>query len=255
MQRFIRLWHKMDWTIDETDQALIGSSELSANPGGSAGKCDFVGLDAFQDVCSCDVSGDAEGFPNNSVRKCNGTCAEIPSVPVELSPGSLHQLVAVRKLIDQTGLPLDKLLTFWANISTAGEKSLYARLFLTHNILGIDEIFKSDSNGNYLTQPAKLSEHMPVLMAALKLKFDDVAAVMAFASLADALTLASVSTLYRHSLLAKILHVPVADLSEVFDLFGNPFNSAQDTLALLQDWGNMEDTGFTFPHSTTYQGP
>ena len=26
MQRFIRLWHKLGWTIDETDLALIGSS-------------------------------------------------------------------------------------------------------------------------------------------------------------------------------------------------------------------------------------
>jgi hypothetical protein len=24
IQRFIRLWHKLEWTIDETDQALIG---------------------------------------------------------------------------------------------------------------------------------------------------------------------------------------------------------------------------------------
>ena len=90
----------------------------------------------------------------------------------------LHQLVAIRKLLDLTGLPLDKLLSFWADISTAGEKSLYSRLFLTHNLLGIDKVFKSDTNGNYLTQEAKISDHMPVLMAALKMKADDVTAVL-----------------------------------------------------------------------------
>ena len=60
------------------------------------------------------------------------------------------------------------------------------------------------------------------------------------------LTLANVSVLYRHSLLAKILHVPVTDLAEVFALFGDPFRTPEDTLALLRDWGNMEDAGFTF---------
>jgi hypothetical protein len=64
--------------------------------------------------------------------------------------------------------------------------------------------------------------------------------------MSDALTLANVSALYRHSLLAKILHVPVADLAEVFNLFVDPFTSAENTLALLRDWGNMEDAGFTF---------
>ena len=109
------------------------------------------------------------------------------------------------------------------------------------------KVFNSDTNGNYLTQEAKLSDHMPVVMAALKMKADDVKAVLASRPQPDALTLANVSTLYRHSLLAKILHVPVADLSEVFALFGDPFKSPEDALSLLRDWGNMEDAGFTFP--------
>ena len=34
IQRFIRLWRKMGWTIDQTDQALVG---MSLTPGGSGG--------------------------------------------------------------------------------------------------------------------------------------------------------------------------------------------------------------------------
>ena len=105
-------------------------------------------------------------------------CPDIARVPEDISTGFLHQLVAIRKLLDLTGLPLDKLLSFWADISTAGEKSLYSRLFLTHNLLGIDKVFTSDANGNYLTQEAKISDHMPVVMAALKMKADDVTAIV-----------------------------------------------------------------------------
>ena len=47
-------------------------------------------------------------------------------IPSAISPDFLHQLVAVRKLLDITGLPLVKLLSFWADISTVGDKSLYA---------------------------------------------------------------------------------------------------------------------------------
>ena len=106
--------------------------------------------------------------------------------------------------------------------------------------------FKPDANGNYLTQPAKITDHVPVLMAALKLKADDVTAIMDFVPLLDDLTLPNVTALYRHGLLAKILHIKVADLSDVSALFGDPFTSAQQTLALLEAWGKMEDAGFTF---------
>ena len=262
IQRFIRLWHKLDWTIAETDLALIGTAS-SANagrlggppsigtlPGPGAtlvpGNGGSIGFDVFQPDCSEVGDGDEGDCRNPPQHHDDSNCPEIPKLSENISTAFLHQLVAIRKLLDLTGLPLDKLLSFWADINTAGEKSLYSRLFLTHNLLGIDKVFKSDANGNYLTQDAKLSDHMPVVMAALKMKADDVAAVVAFRKLSDSLTLANVSALYRHSLVAKILHVPVADLAEVFALFVDPFNSAVDTLALLRDWGNMEDTGFTF---------
>ena len=249
IQRFIRLWHKLGWSIDETDQALVG---LSTNPGSTASgdgtvsaNCDFVGLDTFQDNCPT-TNGGPTGSGCCADEGGNAGCPDIPPAPQDISTIFLHQLVAVQKLLDLTGLPLAKLLTFWANISTAGEKSLYARLFLTHNLLGIDKVFLSDKNGNFLTAGAKISDHMPVLMAALKMKADDIAALIAFRGLSDVLTLANVSALYRHSLLAKLLHVRVANLAEVIALLGDPFLSASNTLALLTDWGKMEDAGFTF---------
>ncbi len=237
MQRFIRLWRKMGWTIDEIDKALIGISipPTRSDRGASGTASNYVGFDVFRDN---------DSSPSRS--EIDWDCPDTVPVSSAITPDFLHQLVAVRKLLDLTGLPLVKLLVFWADISTAGERSLYSRLFLTHNLLGIDKVFQADIHGNYLTQSAKVTEHIPALMAALNLKANDLAAIMSYCQLPDSLTLSTVSTLYRYSLLAKILHVKVAELPEVIALFGNPFKSPYQALSLLEIWGKMEDAGFTF---------
>jgi hypothetical protein len=257
-QRFIRLWRKLGWTIDETDKALVG---LSAIPSGGGTPttpepCEPVGFDVFSDDCAPIVptNGGCNDVPKDpcddgSTKPDNLDCPKPIDVAKDITPAFLHQLVAVIKLLDRTGLPLIKLLAFWTEISTIGEKSLYKSLFLTHNLLGIDKVFKADIHGNYLTQSPtpKISEHLPVLMAALKLKADDITAMMHFyPPLTDELTLKNLSIAYRYSLLAKILHVKVTELPDAIDLFGNPFRSAWNALDLLEIWGKMEDAGFTF---------
>ncbi len=254
IHRFIRLWHKMGWTIDETDKALIGLDRLTADDGilpKSDEECDYVGFEVFEDDCS-KISSEKDEDCNKPTDDFD--CPDLVEITTDITPHFLHQLVAVKKLLDKTGLELAKLLTFWANISTNGEKSLYKRLFLTHNLLGIDEVFKPDRNGNYLTESAKISEHLPVLMAALRLKADDIMAISKrsasrraeFRKLKDDLTLANVSVLYRHSLLAKVLGIKVTDLFEAIELFDDPFKNAHETLKMLKTWGKMEDAGFTF---------
>ena len=223
LHRFIRLWRKLGWTIDETDKTLVG---LGLKPSGGANAIPATAL---------------------GVRR---RCPDIPRVPDRITPDFLYQLVAVRKLLDLTGLPLPKLLTFWTDLPTGGERSLYSTLFLTHNLLSIDNVFQADELGNYLTQPNnKISEHVPVLMAALKLKkADDVITLKQCLSLSDQLSLANVSALYRHALLSKLLHVKVEELADLIKLFGNPFKDADTTLELIETWGKMEDSGFTFRH-------
>lgn len=247
MQRFIRLWRKLGWTMDETDKALIG---LAAAPGTSTvgDACTYVDFTRF--TCASDAVATSCDCGNGQTG--DWACPDIPQIDYDITPAFLHQLLAVRKLLDSTGLPLPSLLTFWANISTAGEKSLYAKLFLTHNLVTIDSVFQADANGYYLTQSAIISDHIPVLMAALKLKADDIAALMQIkpepdaSTLPDTLTLPNVSFLYRYSVLAKILHIRAPLLQDGVDLFGDPFKSAGDTLTLLETWGKMEDAGFTF---------
>lgn len=162
-----------------------------------------------------------------------------------ISPHLLHQLTAVKKLSEKTGLELIKLLSFWTNISITGELSLYKRLFLTHNLKSIDNVFHAD-NGYYLAGiPEKIGDHEPVLMAALNLKADDIEAIVEHEKIED-LTIDNVSKLYRYRLLSKILGLKVTDFISVLPLFGNPFTNADATLFFMEQWGRIEDAGFNY---------
>ncbi|WPD23166.1 MAG: neuraminidase-like domain-containing protein [Candidatus Electrothrix scaldis] len=250
IQRFIRLWQRTGWTIDETDKALVGLAAVqdadetcTDNDCGQQQQIDF---DDFSDTCALIGQNDTGGCSGAAADDFD--CPEPLELDWNISPEFLHQLVALKKLADRTGLDLPKLLTFWNEISTNGEKPLYAKLFLTHNLLGVDKVFQADEHGYYLTGDAKISEHLPVLMAALRLKADEISTIMTkdCADLPDELNISTVSTLYRWSLLAKLLHVKAELLPDVIKLFGNPFASAEQMLNLLDNWTKMEDAGFSF---------
>ncbi|MCE7914541.1 MAG: hypothetical protein DYH15_07630 [Nitrosomonas sp. PRO4] len=234
IHRFIRLWRKLGWTIDEIDKAIIGLSVSSIQENGDIDHSDEIICDDGVDECG-DVSVDC------------GDCVEEACAQVfDITPELIHQLVAVRKLLDKTGLELIKLLSFWTTIGTAGDKSLYQRLFLTHNVLGIDKVFQADSRGNYLSGDAKLSEHIPVVMAALNLSADDIQLIKDVAAMEDKLTLDNLSLIYRYRLLAKFLGLRISAFVSVLPLFGDIFADAHTTLEFMKRWGKMEDAGFSY---------
>jgi hypothetical protein len=132
-----------------------------------------------------------------------------------------------------------KLSTLWANLPTTGKNPLYARLFLTRSVVAMDPIF-DDPLANYLTQGLPLKDHLPAVQAALNLRADDVAAILADARqslAATKLTLDTVSLLYRYGLLARALNLPVRDLISLKALSGlDPFKPlAADPVARLED--------------------
>ncbi|MCC6280594.1 MAG: hypothetical protein IT262_08340, partial [Saprospiraceae bacterium] len=240
IHRFIRLWRKMGWTIDEIDKALTGLSAAKGN-------CLDDALPGSKDCDDCGDLFDGGGDCADCGADCGcGNGTEGHAVHCDITPYFLHQLVAVKKLLDKTGLELIKLLTFWTNISTSGEKSLYKRLFLTHNLLGMDKVFKADQNGNFLASDAKISEHVPVLMAAFNLSADDLEAIMEDAGLDDALTVKNLSVMYRYRLLSKALGLKIPAFISILPLFGNPFTNADTTLEMMERWGRMEDAGFDY---------
>ena len=240
IHRFLRLWRKLGWTIDEVDKAIIGLSvekSLPKNSTGGGGSAEILCDGNSSDECN-DVGSDCGDCED---------CAEDICIEVfDINPRLIHQLVAVSKLLDKTGLDLIKLLAFWTTISASGEKSLYKRLFLTHNILGIDEVFKADAKGNYLTADAKLTDHLPAVMAALNLSADDMNAIMQAAGMEDKLTLANLSLLYRYRLLSKVVGIRIPAFLSILPLFGDMFNDADASLEFLERWERMEDAGFSY---------
>ncbi len=241
IHRFIRLWRKLGWTIDETDKALVGLSQVKDDciddlmP--DAADCNDDCNDLFDEADDC-------GTPDT-----NGDCFESKAIKFshcDITPDFLHQLVAVKKLLDKSGLELIKLLSFWTNISSSGEKSLYKRLFLTHNLIGLDKIFQADKNGNYLIKTAKITEHIPVLMAAFNVSADDIAAIVEDSKMKDELTLTNLSLIYRYRLLSKVLSLRIPAFISTLPLFGKPFKDADTTLEFIERWGKMEDAGFTY---------
>lgn len=245
MQRFIRLWRKLGWTMDETDKALtgLGIYKTGATPGAggsTAGGPASVAVlfDGFADDCDCN--------PNDENDCGCGPDMTALGYYYDIAPDFIHQLVAIKKLLDSTGLELIKLLTFWTNISILGNPSLYQRLFLTHNMVGIDPVFKPDANGNYLTSTEKITDHIPVIMSAFNIKAGDISTIMTFKNIPDVLTLANISIIYRYSLLMRALHCKSYELLPVTTLLGDPFSNADVSYHFLEVRGKIADAGFDY---------
>lgn len=244
MQRFIRLWRQLGWSIDEVDKAVTGlgiyKTGGSTGTGSSAGGPASVAslFSAYADDCNCN--------PNDENGCGCGPDMEAMGYYYDIAPDLIHQLVAVKKLMDSTGLELIKLLTCWTNISILGNPSLYQRLFLTHNMVGIDPIFKADANGNYLTAAGKITDHIPVIMSAFNIKAGDIPTIMAFKNIPDALTLANISMIYRYSLLMRTLHIKSYELQPATTLLGDPFTNADTSYCWLDTWGKIGDAGFDY---------
>ena len=207
---FVRLWRKLGWTMEDTDRALQAL------------------------------------VPRNApFEKAN--LAKQP-----LKSGLLY-LAHLKDLDEQ--LPVGKqsrlkLLALWSDIPTSGRKSLYGQLFLARSVLKSDPIF-DDPLGKYLqffdpadskykpfrwdsTQPENaktgnvpLKSHLLAVQGALGLTAADIVSVLTDAgtTLEKAeLSLARVSQLYRHGLLAKALKLSVNELISLKQLAGiDPF--------------------------------
>jgi hypothetical protein len=259
MQRFIRLWRRTEWTIDELDKALLGYQTPAANgvldpsappaagaviaPATANVLTPVTGFSSFVDNCNVAPASSSAG--SVTIAK-QAVCPAPKLVKFSITPDFLAELVAIQELKKVTGKPLVSILSFWSPISTAGNASLYATLFLQFNVTALDPVFKSDINGNFLAAPAKISEHVPGLMAALQVKSDDIATIVALRHMADVLDLDSLSILYRHVLLARVLGIPVSSLPRALAVFGEPFVDAKTTRKLLKVWNTMTVAGFSY---------
>lgn len=256
MHRFIRLWCKLGWSIAEIDQAIVGVGDSKGNPPSGPNA-----LVATNRLVALQPSADPEeeelapeplddvftARPPSVKPEVDCKPEPISQVKQEITPYLIEQLVAVKKLLEITGLELAHLLTYWAPISIYGENSLYKRLFLQYNLIAVDKVFEEDIFGTYLTQGDTISDHLPILMAALKIDVDMIRRIISTAGIPDELTLENVSQLYRHILLAKTLGLRIKELPDVLTLMeslSHPFGQPSLALKFYDLFARIQDSGF-----------
>lgn len=148
-----------------------------------------------------------------------------------ITPETISKLEAVSLLATATKSPLDQLAVLWGHINTSGDKSLYQKLFLNKAVQQIDPAFQADGWGNYLqAETENLADHQATILAAFRLKAEDLTAILSVAqvveagsarnlSIEDGLNLHNLSTIYRYAGLAKALKMPIPDLCQLIRLF------------------------------------
>lgn len=188
--RFVRLWRKLRWSIEETDSALAAFL-----PPGSLG----------------------DG-PDNETRraKLDAGCLAM-----------LDRLAIAMWTMDRLGLEagtnLAGLLACWAPIDTYGAGSLYRTLFVA---AGSQRDAAFGDNGLREASGDMLLVHAGALRAAFRLTDSELGAILADRGFTDQtpLTLANVSDIHRRGWLARALGVSVAELVALVRVSGiDPF--------------------------------
>lgn len=204
--RFIRLWKKLGWSLEQTDEALAALWPSTQIPNDPSEAVNLTRLDAgFRDV--------------------------------------LPRLAVLRRAMEMlnlsAGKDLARLLACVGPIGVRGETSLYRKMFLNQS-LG-DEAFAMDSSGDVLTSGALLLDHAAALRGAFALtgdEFDRIAAALEFDA-TTTLTLDNVSMVSRRGWLARKLKLSVDEFlaltrSTRLDPFGPPDPAAPALLRLIE---------------------
>lgn len=204
LARFIRLWRKLGWTIEQTDEAITALYPIDAQPAGTDAATDLAALDA--------------GF-------------------LTLLPRLGVMLATMERLKVAPGTDLASLLACWAPIGVHGRDALYGRLFLGAAFLAQDSAFAPDENGAVLQDAAQrgtatarprptVGQHAEALRAATGLTADELTLLQGTLT-GDAnapLTHENVSALYRHSWLARQLGLNIRELLALIRYTGlDPF--------------------------------
>src|SRR5690606_27778691 len=158
------------------------------------------------------------------------------------------------RLRDRTGLAIDELCTLWgAPIDTRGFKdqpSLYARLFLSRQVTpGASTAFELDANLDELIAPlVSLPEtHYAIIRAGLGINDDDLRRLVeGIFETTPPLDLATLSALFRHVVLARLVGLRVDELLVVLTWSTvDPFVSPGNTIALMDAVAEIDESGMS----------
>jgi len=179
--RFIRLWKKLGWTIEQTDKAIAALYPVDQMPNELDDAANLQRLDA--------------GF-------------------LTLLP----RLGVIKRVMEALNLKPKKdllsLLACFAPIDTHGTISLYRQMFLSPALLKQDPILADNGYGSYLTdETQKLLMHTETLRAAFQLTDDELSLITEELSY-DAntrFTMINISPIFRRSWLARKLKLSVRE--------------------------------------------
>jgi hypothetical protein len=178
----------------------------------------------------------------------------------DITPAVVDQLAQIAQLQSDLNVPnLQILLSLWAPIETHGDDALYTRLFLSKAALNKHDpdfaVFQPQSDGSVLTQDGLIRDHVPAVLAGLRISAADLVLICADAGLEDhldanpptfaPLNLANLSALYRYAALAQALRLRIADFIALKTLSGiNPFAAPNQTLRFQAVAAKVQQSGF-----------
>ena len=212
--RFIRLWRRTGWTIDQTDLAASAMFNADFSP--------TLNVDSLESL-------DA-GF-------------------VTLLP-RLGMLIRIMRALNLTvARDLSSLLVLWAPISTYGPAALYRQMFLNPALLKQDAAFADNGLGEFLQDPSqRLLAHREAVRAVMNLtgeEFDLIVGSLGFDADTE-LSVGAVSAVFRRGWLARRLSLSVKELLLLMKLtrlrpFGAPDPAHPDVLRLAKLVKDLKD--------------
>ncbi len=194
MLRFIRLWKKLGWSIEQTDKAIT----------------------ALYPPANAPQAGDSDG--DNLDRLDAGFLVLLPRLGITLD---------VLGRLKLTAKDLPGLLALWSPIDVVGSSSLYRKMFLSPALQDHDEAFDEDGFGDFLQDDnEKVLPHAETLRAAFNLTGEEFSQLVA--SVVDlnnvvtpsdppltpetlTLTLGNITAIYRRGWLARKLQLSVRE--------------------------------------------
>jgi hypothetical protein len=165
--------------------------------------------------------------------------AGIADVNARVDDGLIVKLSHVQRLTSALALTVDEVLTFWSTIDTRGPNSHYIRLFQNPTVIRpVDPAFALAGGELAILSSspadATLSTHVPTIVAALGVTAPELALLLSTAVSDDVMSLANLSKLYRHTLLARGLNLPMGEFVALGELAGvDVFDPAHTESAVM----------------------
>jgi hypothetical protein len=198
--RFIRLWKKLGWSIEQTDALICSLYRADLTP---------LGAGDIDTVAKLDV----------------GFLTLLPRLGIVVRVLNVLNLSVPNDL-----LPL---LACWSDLGTYGDSALYRQMFLNPALLKQDAVFADNGYGVLLANnPQKLADHAEAIRSAFNLTGDEYHQIVAALSYNanTILSISNISAIYRRGYLARRLHLSVREFLLLTQMSGfDPFAAPNPT--------------------------